>query len=288
MGPWRCPVCDLLMSPRAEEWRWVCDACGYEASTFQQTINTSLSQAMIDEGAREAGLKQVRQHNFEVLVDVLRKSVRPQGRVLDVGAAHGWFLETAGRSFDVFGIEPDEAVYNATTARGIRLRKGFFPDVMAAGEKVDAIVFNDVIEHVAPIGEVLDACWRHLADDGVLLINLPSTKGIFYRSALLLSRLGMRSFLERLWQKDLASPHVHYFQTKNLESLLRHHRFEPIVRGRLETLRFSGLWMRISYTGDHMLAARIVLFAAIALALPFLAFAPSDIVYVAARPVRSP
>jgi hypothetical protein len=44
----------------------------------------------------------------------------------------------------------------------------------------------------------------HLNQNGLLVINLPSSDGIFYRLGALLCRLGMPVFFNQMWQKDSA------------------------------------------------------------------------------------
>lgn len=278
-----CPVCASRLFACRQTWRFMCDKCGYEGSDLEPTINAPGAHALIDEQAREIGLKKLRMHNFSTLVEVIGELRPAGGKLLDVGAAHGWFLEAAQERFEVLGVEPDLAVYESTARRGLPVRNGFFPDVMEMSEKVDVIAFNDVIEHILDIDRILSACREHLTDNGLLLINLPSSDGIFYKVAKFLSVMGITSFLGRLWQMDLPSPHVHYFDLGNLETILKKHAFVSRRSGQLPTLRLAGLWTRISYTGNYSVAKRGFLFLIIATAIPFLKLLPSDIIYVVAE-----
>jgi len=45
--------------------------------------------------------------------------------ILDVGCAHGWFLELADQDFTTIGIEPDISFYQQTKAHGLQVRNGF-------------------------------------------------------------------------------------------------------------------------------------------------------------------
>lgn len=281
--PSPCPVCDGELERCREPWRFQCPACAYERSAFEPQINATGAHQLIDESAREAGLREIRMHNFRELIAVVGRLVPAGGRLIDVGAAHGWFLEAAQSRFSVLGIEPDRAVFANAAKRGLPMRNGFFPAALDADEKAEVISFNDVIEHIPAIGDILDACHAHLATGGVLLINLPSSNGLFYRIAKGLSRIGVPSFLARLWQEDLPSPHIHYFNPQNLSRILERHSFEPVRSGRLATLRYAGLWTRISYTGEYGLVKRLLLVSLIGVAIPFLNVLPGDIIYVAAR-----
>lgn len=274
-----CPVCDFRLRLGLQSWHWQCVNCGYEGSDFEPAINEDTAHQKLDERFREKGLKSLRLENFEKLLDSIVRFV-PTGRLLDVGSAHGWFIEAAQRrGFQAMGIEPDMHFFNSTVGLGLNVRQGYFPDVLAADERFQVIIFNDVFEHIPDAASVLKGCERHLSPDGVLVINLPSSSGVFYNSSKLLSRFGAKGSFERLWQKSLPSPHLHYFNAVNLRELLNNSAFEEVYNGQLAVLKLKGLFTRISYTKDHSLIARLLIWTAVAVALPLLKIMPSDIIY---------
>ncbi|WP_229466725.1 class I SAM-dependent methyltransferase [Pseudoduganella plicata] len=63
--------------------------------------------------------------------------------------------------------------------RGFQVRQGYFPDALRPDETFDVIVFNDVIEHIPDIGSALRACHEHLNPGGILILNLPNSRGFF-------------------------------------------------------------------------------------------------------------
>jgi SAM-dependent methyltransferase len=257
--------------------------CGYEGSDLAPTINVASAHLSIDEASRESGLHDLRVHNFAELLVQIRRAQPNGGRLLEVGCAHGWFLELAKDAFDVCGIEPDERIFREAAAMGLPVRAGYFPDALAAGETYDVIVFNDVFEHIPAIDDILSSCHSHLERDGLIVLNLPSSDGIFYRLARVLCRIGACGTFDRLWQAGLPSPHVHYFNPMNLRTLLRKHGFAPEAEGTLATLLLKGLYARIAYTGKYKPPARALLFAGIASTLPLLTILPRDIIYSIAR-----
>lgn len=278
-----CPICASPLLSGIEEWHFVCGKCGYERAAFSPSINDRELHGKIDEQARESGLKSLRQSNFKRLVDVLT-AVHPEAKtLLDVGCAHGWFVEAASRSFDVLGIEPDQAVYASTSSRGLPVRAGFFPDALRMDEKFDIIVFNDVFEHIPDSEVILRACHEKLNENGVLLLNLPSSSGFFYKLSKLFHRTGLSSFFDRLWQKGMPSPHLHYFDAKNLSDLLGKNGFSTVRDGSLPTLQLAGLYTRISCSGDMNLLKSLAICGCVAMALPVIRLFPSDIIYVVAR-----
>lgn len=274
-----CIVCGGSRSTGLATWHAACHACGYESAALQVAINETPAGAPVDEHERERGLKAIRQENFRDIVDIVLRFVQPGARrLLDVGCAHGWFLETARDQFDVLGIEPDAVVGGRTAGRGLPVRTGYFPDALQAGETFDVIVFNDVIEHIPAIEAALDACHARLSAGGLLVLNLPSSTGFFYRLSKLFARIGWRGPFERLWQKGLPSPHVHYFSSDNLQRLLARQGFERIYNGELPSLRAKGLLDRIRCAGNIAGPVLYLQYAAVLCTLPLLSAVPSDII----------
>lgn len=274
-----CIVCGTAQSAGLAEWHASCRACGYESAALQGAINAAPGGVAVDEDEREVGLKALRQENFRDIVAIARRYARAGARrLLDVGCAHGWFLETARDSFEVLGIEPDAVVGGRTAARGLPVREGYFPDALLAGERFDLIVFNDVIEHIPDIHAALAACHERLGEGGLLILNLPNSAGFFYRLSKVLSRLGWPGPFERLWQKDLPSPHVHYFHPANLERLVAGHGFVQVHRQELPSLRAKGLLERMRCAGNLDGPALYLQYVAVLCMIPLLRLAPSDIV----------
>ncbi|MEC5385591.1 class I SAM-dependent methyltransferase [Uliginosibacterium sp. H3] len=263
-----------------QAWHWECSTCNYENAELAPAINQATAHDQIDEQFREKGLRPLRVDNFDKLLHAIIENRKKTGSLLDVGCAHGWFLERAGEmGFKALGIEPDLHVYEATHQRGLHVRRGFFPEVLSSNEQFDVIVFNDVFEHIPDVKSTLAECRAHLKPAGMLVLNLPSSSGVFYRTSRLLLNLGIGGFFERLWQKDLPSPHLHYFCQENLRQLLERNGFKEIAVGRLSTISMKGLYTRVSYTRGHSLPVRLLICLIVTLAFPIIFMMPSDIVY---------
>lgn len=265
------------------DWHAECPECAYESADLASTINSIDTASVLDEYAREVSLKSVRDVNFSVLAQILRQ-LKPQGgALLDVGCAHGWFLDKTKDFFRSSGVEPDESIFNATKARGLEVAHGYFPQALLPDSKFDIIAFNDVLEHIPTVEDALKACKEHLSPGGLLLINLPSSNGFFYRLSKLLARVGICGFFDRMWQKGMPSPHVHYFNQKNLSELLGKQRFEVVQTGALDVLHAKGLYTRLAYSKVNSVAKNVLLYVMLMLSLPILKLLPSDIQYVIAR-----
>lgn len=277
--PTPCPACGNRLSPGLADWHQACTACGYEGSTLAPRIDAQAAGGDLDEAAREAGLEPLRRENFRRLVQRLRPLAAARGlpALLDVGCAHGWFLEACAGHFQPTGIEPDAAMHAFARARGLPVRHGYFPAALAADERFDVVSFNDVLEHIPDLAATLDACHRHLRDDGLLVVNAPCRRGVFYRLAKALARLGRRGPFERMWQKGFPSPHVHYFDTATLPRIAARHGFALVSCSTLPSVAAKGLYRRIRYSKDVPAPKAALMAAAITVASPLLAVLPADI-----------
>jgi SAM-dependent methyltransferase len=110
----------------------------------------------------------------------------PAGRLLDVGCGHGLLLDEARRrGYEVLGLELSRSA--AGYARDVlglpvaeRAVEAFAAD---SGERFDAIVLADVIEHLDDPAATLDACAGLLADGGVLCVITPDPTSLTARLA---------------------------------------------------------------------------------------------------------
>ncbi|HSM05012.1 MAG TPA: class I SAM-dependent methyltransferase [Longimicrobiales bacterium] len=202
-------------------------------------------------------------------------------RLLDVGSAHGWFLDAArGRGAQAEGIEPDPELHAFSVARGLPVTEGFFPDDLPSpggSGGYDWIVFNDVLEHVPDPRAVLRASAERLAAGGILVVNGPSRRGFFFRMARLFHRLGYRAPLDRMWQRGLPSPHLSYFEPATLQAMARSEGLTEIHRFPLPSLSRDGLRERLAYAGSIPGPIRFVMWLALWVASPMIAILPRDI-----------
>lgn len=283
-----CLVCTTPLRAGLQGWHWDCKSCGYEKADLQPAINAQESQAAIDEAARAEALSSLRLENFKTLLTEIEGCQPPGSKLLDVGCAHGWFLDVTGQSFEVLGVEPDHLVGLEAAKPGRPIRLGYFPDALQPDEKFDVIVFNDVLEHIPDLEAVLAECHLRLTKQGLLVLNLPSSQGVFYRLARILNRLGLPGPFERMWQVGLPSPHVHYFHLDNLATLLKKKGFLVKKTGRLASVHLKGLYTRLAYANDgQSLFKKLALYLGIACALPVLRLLPGDIMYVVVETTRS-
>jgi SAM-dependent methyltransferase len=271
-----CPVCDSQLISSDSSWIFKCESCGLLASNLNPHIPNKMGDSVIDEASREIGLVSVREQNNSIIIDQVRKYVNGSAKLLDVGSGLGFFLAAAKKAgFSAIGIEPDANVVERTGQENVR--KGYFPDALNADEKFDVIVFNDVLEHIPDAFSAVLAARRHLVCGGVLVLNCPDRKGIFYRLASLFRYFGASGAFDRLWQKHTPSPHRWYFTRNDLFQIGKKCGFSPLATVELVTLSGKGLSHRIFHLKGQSKLVGIGSLVAAYILLPFLRVLPSDL-----------
>jgi SAM-dependent methyltransferase len=281
-----CQVCETGMRPDLLGKTYRCPACGFFASDLPVEINRV---HVINEDTRAMALRHLRDVGFRQLLDDCAPLIPPGASILDVGCAHGWFIQSAqARGYVCHGVEPDEDMALRLRAANIDFAQGFFPDAVPEGATYDAITFNDVFEHLPTLDAIVRACHEHLAERGLLIISLPMSNGIFFRIARVLGRLGIDGPLSRMWQKGFPSPHLSYFSRQTLPDLITRHGFELVLARDLPSITVNGLYQRIRYDSDVGPVQAAVLFAATCLLVPATLAVPSDARYFAFRKISEP
>lgn len=272
-----CQVCSAKMTADRLEQTFRCGECDFYSSHFPVRIN---QVDTIDETARERALLSLRLQQFKQVLDKLEGRLTPEASLLDVGCAHGWFLRYArSRGYACSGIEPDGAMCARMRASGIDHIQGYFPRDLPDDSRYDAVFFNDVFEHLDGLPTALAAAHERTKTDGLLVISLPVSEGLFFRLARGLAGLGYKAPLSRLWQRGLPSPHLSYFSCANLPVLAERHGFTQVASGDLPYVTLSGLLDRIRYASQASSPAIILTWLCV---LPIAAAAwwfPSDARY---------
>lgn len=265
------------MRPHRTDWLYRCPGCGFLASTLTPSISAAIPSAL-DEQHRAAALGTLRQSNFQRILDTIAPLMPESRRLLDVGCAHGWFLEAAQlRGYTVTGIEPDSEIGAMAQQKGFDVRVGFFPDELRPDETFDVISFNDVLEHIPNVAGAVADVAQHLASGGLLVVNIPVSSGIFYRTANLLQRVGIHGPFDRMWQRHFPSPHMSYFQPAQLQQLVEQFGLHSVYQGSLPSLETAGLWSRLRYDKKSSLVGATVVYAGVRIMQPLVPLLPADI-----------
>ncbi len=267
-----------MNGPHRGYW-FACAACGFLASNLLPAIDSDTTRDAIDEARRRAALDSLRHAGFERVLDTLQDLPSPPGRrLLDVGCAHGWFLQAAARrGYLTLGLEPDPVIAQQARADGHSVAAGFFPQDLPAGAVFDVISFHDVFEHLPAPRAAAAACFERLAPGGWLVLVLPSSHGILFRTARLLSAAGLHGPLDRLWQRGFPSPHLSYFHPAALRAFLAGHGFKPVHDGTLPSFTRAGLWQRLRYDRNAPLWVSAAQWLVLGALSPLQAMLPADI-----------
>jgi len=145
----------------------------------------------------------------------------PGARLLDVGAAAGYFVEQARiAGWDAEGVEP--SAWAATYAREQLqqpVREATLESAEYASESFDLVTFWEVIEHLPQPDAFLKEVARILRPGGTIAFSTPD-------SGSLAARLSGRRWLG--WQK--VPEHLYFFDFRTLRTLLERTGFEVISR----------------------------------------------------------
>ncbi len=189
--------------------------------------------------------------------------------MLEVGPGPGQFLDMArDRGFACVGAEPDSEMAANLRARGHQVVEDVFPSSEFEGRKFEVIAFNDVLEHIVDAHAVFEAAASSLAENGILLINLPNADGAMFRASAVFSAVGWEAPYKRMWQYGYPSPHVHYFTPKLLQRISSKFNFQEVASGALPAISLRGLSSRVGYTGEF---GRLAAIATYGMAIGYLA-----------------
>ncbi len=160
------------------------------------------------------------------------QSIKPQGRVLDVGCAMGFFIELClEKGYEVVGFDVSQyAIAEAKQLTGSnRVRVGTIDSVQYKPKSFDAITLMDVFEHLEDPRGNIQRLSTFLKDDGILVLATGDTSSF------------LAKVLKRRWTFYIPPQHLFFFNGKNLTTLLHQAGFTPITWFRV------GKWLSLRY-----------------------------------------
>jgi SAM-dependent methyltransferase len=142
---------------------------------------------------------------------------QPPARILEIGCAHGGFVALARwAGYDATGLELSPWVADfARHTFDVPMIQGPVEDQSLPEDSFDAIVLNDVLEHLANPVRTVGCCTRLLREDGILFIQTPCyPEGVTFGD--LCSRKDR--FLETM--EGRAAQHLYLFSRRAVQQLL--------------------------------------------------------------------
>ncbi|HEV8375587.1 MAG TPA: class I SAM-dependent methyltransferase [Candidatus Polarisedimenticolia bacterium] len=141
------------------------------------------------------------------------------GRLLDVGAAYGTFLDVAREAgWRTEGIELNEAAAADASSRGHKMVCGAFPDALSgfSGE-FDVVTMFDVVEHLEDPLRASLLLRERIAAGGAVVMVTPNFSGRY------------RRLLGRNWPHFKPAEHLWYFRPDSIRALLLKAQFQEVA-----------------------------------------------------------
>ena len=226
-----------------------CDGCGLVYTRAQMTVDAmkefysegyftstnSLNKGYEDYFESRNNINRT----FSKRMDLIEAYKPVPGRLLDVGCAAGFFLETARqRGWEVCGVDISSLCASYARDRlGIEVRNDLFVNAGYEKGSFDLVTMWDYLEHSATPKEDIARARELLRDDGLLIIATPD-----------ISSVPARLFKSN-WIGIKLEEHFYYFSRKVLEGSL--------VQGGFEVLASSYIG---KYVSTAMFADRLVFY----------------------------
>jgi SAM-dependent methyltransferase len=100
------------------------------------------------------------------------RGYRPDGKLLELGCAYGFFLAEATPYYNVTGIELAKEAADHGRRAGLNVIHGVADEAtLTRMGELDVIVLFDVIEHLQQPRETLALCERQLAPNGIIVMT---------------------------------------------------------------------------------------------------------------------
>ncbi len=164
------------------------------------------------------GNKPAYQKGFRSKLDLLCKYQPRRGRLLDVGAAYGFFMEEATkRGFQAYGVELAPRAAGHASKYGEVFTQSLTE--LATDYRFSAITFIDSLEHFEQPLDGLRSAWHLLEDGGVVAVMVPNIDSWFAR------------LLGTKWHLLLPEEHLFYFSPRSVPLMLDKAGFEMLHIG---------------------------------------------------------
>lgn len=183
--------------------------------------------------------------NIKVDLGIL-KSYCPQGKLLDVGCGHGFFMKQAQRlGYDIFGVEvSDQACEYASRQLDLDVRMGPLEELDLTPDSFDVVTLFDTLDYlVDPLSELIQIK-KLLRKGGVLIVRVLNR----IQYARLWQRIFVHTYGGDFQSYDmnpfLEKDHIIHFNQPTLESTLTKSGFK-VIKTFNARLSYLPQWGRI-------------------------------------------
>lgn len=159
---------------------------------------------------------------FDYFLSMIEKFVFKKGKLLDVGAASGFFLKIAKKQgWDAIGVEISEFAASKARGKGLQVATGTIEDLLNYNKRFGIITMWDVIEHMPDPAEALVAANKLLSDGGIIAINTPDSGSLAAK------------IMGKNWHLLVPPEHLVIFNHKNLSALLQRQGFKVLFTAKM-------------------------------------------------------
>lgn len=154
------------------------------------------------------------------LADLERRIGGEPGRLLDVGAASGFFVNLAlRRGWQAEGVELSAYAVGLAQRKALPVRRGTLDPGLAAPESFDAITMWDVLEHFPDPAYAMGAAYKLLREGGFVAGTTPDAASTWAR------------LLGRRWNMLIPPEHLCCFATDGLPTFMSATGFQTVHVG---------------------------------------------------------
>ena len=185
----KCPFCkskNIAVKNRNEESNlYKCKKCNSLFRKYFLPISTNYSSKYFTEDYKnqygktyeedEENLKRLAKNRLEII-----KNIKPEGKILDLGSAMGFFLkEASSNGYEIEGIEISEYAANyCVNTLNLNVHNISLLDFEYKEKEYDIITAWYVLEHIYNFDKLLEKIIYSLKDGGILALAMPNGNGI--------------------------------------------------------------------------------------------------------------
>ncbi len=187
------------------------------ASYYNDEYAPTNLRSIVKTGDLPGSASEITHNRYEHLFKLLSPHLQKNASILDVGCAAGGFLDfLKARGYSrLYGVEPTTAYLEKARHGGYNVRVGHAEDLGFETDMFDALVIEQVMEHLIDPASAFKEAARVLKEGGVLCLGVPDA-----------SRYDDFYYFDFYWL--LMREHIQHFTIRSLSRLASEHGFELI------------------------------------------------------------
>lgn len=144
------------------------------------------------------------------------------GRLLDIGCAHGEFLQAASElGYTVEGLEPNPQMAAAASRRGFTVHQCTIEEADLQAGAFDLINLNHILEHIRRPKAIIQKVSEALKPGGVVHIRVPTAlNSLYFKLPVHLVRLSRTLRIGGIWEPGKPPYHLWEFTPRLVRALL--------------------------------------------------------------------